>query len=103
MAETAEKFEELIVPEGGIADFVGTEEEVEAMEAEDAKKEFGEAGIAEFSDVAKRMAGYGRFGDDTLAHVETGELIIPLALIEDIGVPEAQSNCPICVMHVCFN
>ena len=82
MAETAEKFEELIVPEGGIADFVGTEEEVEAMEAEDAKKEFGEAGIAEFSDVAKRMAGYGRFGDDTLAHVETGELIIPRALIE---------------------
>jgi len=82
MAEAAEKFEELIVPEGGIADFVGTEEEVEAMEAEDAKKEFGEAGIAEFSDVAKRMAGYGRFGDDTLAHVETGELIIPRALIE---------------------
>ena len=82
MAEAAQKFEELIVPEGGIADFVGTEEEVEAMEAEDAKKEFGEAGIAEFSDVAKRMAGYGRFGDDTLAHVETGELIIPRALIE---------------------
>ena len=82
MAEAAQKFEELIVPEGGIAGFVGTEEEVEAMEAEDAKKEFGEAGIAEFSDVAKRMAGYGRFGDDTLAHVETGELIIPRALIE---------------------
>ena len=82
MAEAAQKFEELIVPEGGIADFVGTEEEVEAMEAEDARKEFGEAGIAEFSDVAKRMAGYGRFGDDTLAHVETGELIIPRALIE---------------------
>ena len=29
------------------------------------------------------MASYGRHGDDTVAHVETGELVIPKALIED--------------------
>ena len=29
------------------------------------------------------MANYGRYGDDTVAHVETGELIVPRALIEN--------------------
>ena len=29
------------------------------------------------------MANFGRYGDDTVAHVETGELIVPRALIEN--------------------
>ena len=50
---------------------------------EEAKKAFGDNGIANFSDVANRMASYGRGGDDTLAHVATGEIVIPLPLIDN--------------------
>jgi hypothetical protein len=81
MAEAALKEE--IMPEGGIADFIRTDEEIAAMDAEDAKKEFGESGIANFQETAAKMASYGRFGDDVVAHVETGEIVIPKALIED--------------------
>lgn len=81
MAEAALKEE--MMPEGGIADFIRTDEEIAAMDVEDAKKEFGESGIANFQETAAKMASYGRFGDDVVAHVETGEIVIPKALIED--------------------
>ena len=81
MAEAALKEE--IMPEGGIADFIRTDEEIAAMDAEDAKKEFGESGIANFQETAAKMASYGRFGDDMVVHVEKGELVVPRALIED--------------------
>ena len=81
MAQAAEKIIEF--PAGGIADFYMEDDEIEALEREEAKKAFGDNGIANFSDVATRMASYGRYGDDTLAHVETGELIIPKDLIND--------------------
>lgn len=81
MAEAALKEE--IMPEGGIADFIRTDEEIAAMDADNAKREFGESGIANFQDAAVKMASYGRFGDDKLVHAETGELIVPKALIED--------------------
>jgi hypothetical protein len=70
------------IPAGGIADFVMTDEQIEQLEAEELKEQFGTNGIAQFSDVGKRMANFGRYGDDTVAHVETGELIVPRALIE---------------------
>ena len=81
MAQTAEKVLEF--PAGGIADFYMEDDEIEAMEQEEAKKAFGDNGIANFSDVASRMASYGRGGDDTIAHVATGEIVIPLPLIEN--------------------
>lgn len=81
MAEAALKEE--MMPEGGIADFIVSDEELSAMDEADAKKEFGESGIAEFKDVASRMASYGRYGDDKLVHAETGELVVPKALIQD--------------------
>jgi hypothetical protein len=81
MAEAALKEE--MMPEGGIADFIRTDEEIAAMDVEDAKKEFGASGIANFQETAAKMASYGRFGDDVVAHVETGEIVIPKALIED--------------------
>jgi hypothetical protein len=80
MAQTAEKVLEF--PAGGIADFYMEDHEIEALEAEEAEEEFGSAGIATFKPIAHRMASYGRYGDDTVAHVETGELVVPKALID---------------------
>ena len=71
-----------VIPAGGIADFVMTDEQIEQLEAEELREQFGTNGIAQFSDVGKKMANFGRYGDDTVAHVETGELIVPRALIE---------------------
>lgn len=83
MAKTAALKEEFSFPSGGIADFYMEDHEIEALEREEAEQEFGSAGIATFNPVAQRMASYGRYGDDTVAHVETGELIVPKALIEN--------------------
>jgi hypothetical protein len=65
----------LSVPDGGIASFVSDDDEIEDA------KEFGSDGIAQFPALAQRMAAMGRGGDNTLAHVQTGELIIPAALL----------------------
>lgn len=64
----------LSVPDGGIASFVSADDD-------DDVEDFGSEGIAQFPALAQRMAAMGRGGDDTLAHVQTGELIIPAALI----------------------
>jgi hypothetical protein len=65
----------LSVPDGGIASFVPDDDEIDDGE------DFGSEGIAQFPALAQRMAAMGRGGDDTLAHVQTGELIIPAALL----------------------
>jgi len=74
--------EVLEFPSGGIADFYMEDDEIEALEREEAAQEFGSSGIATFEPIASRMASYGRYGDDTVAHVETGELVVPKALID---------------------
>ena len=81
MARKALK-EEFEFPAGGIADFYMEDHEIEALERAEAEEEFGSAGIATFQPIANRMASYGRYGDDTVAHVETGELVVPKALID---------------------
>jgi hypothetical protein len=63
------------VPDGGIASFVPDDDEIDDVE------DFGSQGIAQFPELAQRMAAMGRGGDDTLAHVQRGELIIPAALL----------------------
>lgn len=70
------------IPKGGIAGFIMPDADFSALEAENTRNELGTSGIAEFNSVAKRMASYGRFGDDTVAHVQTGEIIVPRRLIE---------------------
>jgi hypothetical protein len=75
--------EEMTVPSGGIADFYLNDDEFEAFEREEAQKEFGNNGLAQFEPLAKKMASYGRFGDDVVIHAERGELVVPKALIED--------------------
>ena len=82
MKSTAAKKEEFTFPSGGIADFYMEDHEIEALEKEEAEQEFGSAGIATFNPIARRMASYGRYGDDTVAHVETGELVVPKSLID---------------------
>ena len=66
-------------PEGGIADFYMTDEQFAELER---REEVGHGGIANVHHIADRIAEYGRYGDDTLAHVETGELIVPKVLLE---------------------
>ena len=70
------------VPSGGIADFIMTSEEIKQIEALEAREQFGDSGIANFEEIASRMSSYGRFGDDTVAHLQKGEIIVPKALIE---------------------
>ena len=70
------------VPSGGIADFIMSPDEIKQIEALEARERFGDSGIANFEEVASRMASYGRFGDDTVAHLQKGEVIVPRALIE---------------------
>jgi hypothetical protein len=82
MANTAEQLVVEEVPSGGIGGFVMPDEDFEILERENAAREFGANGIAEFGSVAAKMAGYGRFGDDQVVHVETGELVVPRKLIE---------------------
>ena len=71
------------IPAGGIADFIYTDNELNILENQELEQEFGVSGIAQFKKIGKKIAQYGRYGDDTVAHVEKGELIVPRALIED--------------------
>ena len=84
MAAEAEKIEELTVPDGGIGDLVMDDDEIEAVygDDDDGTEEYGDEGIAQFPALTKKMAAMGREGDDNIAHVETGELIIPAAFFE---------------------
>ena len=70
------------IPSGGIADFIYSDEEIKLLEEKELQDLYGQNGIAQFKTIGKEMANFGRYGDDTVAHVETGELIVPRALIE---------------------
>lgn len=82
MGQSVQKEDMLSVPSGGIADFYMSDEEIAVIEQEEAQKAFGSEGVAAFDTVAKKMASYGRFGDDRIVHVESGEIVVPRALIE---------------------
>jgi len=71
------------IPSGGIADFIYSDEEIKLLEEKELQDLYGDNGIAQFKTIGKEMANFGRYGDDTIAHVETGELIVPRALIEN--------------------
>ena len=47
---------EIEVPEGGIADFVMSDENLDLLAQEEANNQFGTEGLAEFNEVAQRMA-----------------------------------------------
>jgi len=77
--QTAKKETVFEFPDGGIADFYMTDEQFAELER---REEVGHGGIANVHNIADRIAEYGRYGDDTLAHVETGELVVPKALLD---------------------
>lgn len=77
----AAQAQEMIVPEGGIADFVMSDESLEQLAQEEGRRNFGDSGIAEFQDYAGRMAKYGRGGDEFVAHLAPGEIVVPAPLI----------------------
>jgi len=94
MAAEAEQVEELTVPDGGIGDLVMDDDEIEAVYGDDddgteeygdddGTEEYGDEGIAQFPALTKKMAAMGREGDDVIAHLQTGELIIPAQLLEE--------------------
>tara|TARA_R110000744_G_scaffold44986_2_gene100148 strand:- start:9 stop:1703 length:1695 start_codon:yes stop_codon:yes gene_type:complete len=80
MAEAAMIEEEIKVPEGGIADFIMDDADADAIYGAD--EEVTSGGIGQFTEVAQEMAAAGREGDDVIAHLETGELIIPKAFLD---------------------
>ena len=41
-----------------------------------------EGGLADFQTAVDALKGFGRFEDDTIAHVATGETIIPMEVFE---------------------
>jgi hypothetical protein len=82
MGQSVQKEDMLSVPSGGIADFYMSDDDIAVIEQEEAQKAFGSEGVAAFDTVAKKMASYGRFGDDRIVHVESGEIVVPRALIE---------------------
>ena len=82
MAEMTAEYEEVLVPEGGVADFLMSDEDLNELERQEAERSFGNSGIAEFGDVAQQMAALGRYGDDSLVHAQTGEIVVPREVLE---------------------
>ena len=82
MTQQAEQLDVEQVPVGGIGDFIMSDEDFSTLERQNARQEFGDQGLANFENIANKMAAYGRFGDDKVVHVETGELVVPRRLIE---------------------
>jgi len=84
MAKANRKLDAMTVPDGGIGDFIMEDAEIEEAYGpdDDGMEEYGDEGIAQFPALTKKMAAMGRGGDDVVAHLQTGEIVIPLALIE---------------------
>jgi hypothetical protein len=78
----------LSVPDGGIGAFILDDDEIEQVYGDD--ENYGSEGIAQFPALTKKMAAMGREGDDVMAHLQTGELVIPAALLD--GDPEMRDT-----------
>lgn len=87
MAEMTAEYDEIQVPDGGVASFMMSDEDIAALEREEDQQEvdevYGGDGISQFTDIASQMAALGRFGDDVIVHAQTGEIVIPKKIIDD--------------------
>ena len=87
MAEMTAEYDEIQVPDGGVASFMMSDEDIAALEREEDQQEvdevYGGDGISQFTDVASQMAALGRFGDDVIVHAQTGEIVIPKNILDD--------------------
>jgi len=87
MAEMTAEMDQIQVPDGGVASFMMSDEDIANLEREEdqqlAEEVYGGEGISQFTDVAAQMASLGRFGDDVIVHAQTGELVIPKRILDD--------------------
>lgn len=81
MAKAEMVEEQMNVPDGGIAELVMDDQTADAVY--DEEEAAPEGGIAQFKTVAEQMAAMGREGDNMLAHLESGELVIPRKFLEE--------------------
>ena len=81
-AEAAMKEEQLSVPDGGIAALVMDDQTADDL-YEDKDDAAPEGGIGQFQSVAEQMAAMGREGDNMIAHLEAGELVIPRKFLDE--------------------
>ena len=87
MAEMTAEMDQIQVPDGGVASFMMSDEDIANLEREEdqqlAEEVYGGEGISQFTDMAAQMASLGRFGDDVIVHAQTGELVIPKKILDD--------------------
>ena len=87
MAEMTAEMDQIQVPDGGVASFMMSDEDIANLEREEdqqlAEEVYGGGGISQFTDMAAQMASLGRFGDDVIVHAQTGELVIPKKILDD--------------------
>ena len=76
-AQQTAEMEMLEIPGGGIGTFV--DEDLYGNDEPD----FPVSGIGQYTEIADEIAGHGRFGDNVVAHLERGELVIPKELLDD--------------------
>jgi len=81
MAEmTAQR--EIQIPDGGIAGFMMSDEDFAELARQESERSFGNKGIAGFGDTATKMAALGRYGDDSIVHAQTGEIVVPKPVLD---------------------
>lgn len=87
MTEMTAEMDQIQVPDGGVASFMMSDEDIASLEREEdqqlAEEVYGGEGISQFTDMAAQMASLGRFGDDVIVHAQTGELVIPKKILDD--------------------
>ena len=76
-AQQTAEMEMLEIPGGGIGTFV--DEDLYGSDEPD----FPASGIGQYTEISDEIAGHGRFGDNVVAHLERGELVIPKELLDD--------------------
>ena len=76
-AQQTAEMEMLEIPGGGIGTFV--DEDLYGSDEPD----FPVSGIGQYTEISDEIAGHGRFGDNVVAHLERGELVIPKELLDD--------------------
>jgi hypothetical protein len=81
MAEmTAQR--EIQIPDGGIAGFMMSDEDFAELARQESERSFGNKGLAGFGDTATKMAALGRYGDDSIVHAQTGEIVVPKPVLD---------------------
>ena len=74
--------QEIEIPDGGIAGFMMSDEDFAELARQESERSFGNKGIAGFSDTATKMAALGRYGDDSIVHAQTGEIVVPKPVLD---------------------